>query len=387
MDRRCYSSRFVPGWFIWLAPQRFAFQTFVSNGRSVQQQRCSQNECSEVFPGWNHINKKVPAQFAQSPLPIESFLHLQTWHTRYPSSGQAYALEFNISFAGVKSIAFNVATLCQQRWNTNVNWNQMIADFDLVNMHGHRQDLETTLQAMGLDHNKLPKKCDPGYRHTAATEEVAQRAHEQHTQALVSGQAPPNIGSQASSSPAPPQSSSAFSQQPQSRETAAPPATSTTQPLMNEGGTAYQLPATPPHLEFMTATPVSRQAARDAFLAMQHNALGYTMGDWYVWYISLEIGKQLFASKFTWVKAPRDDLVKAMCDIPMDSSELSPQTWSRTRATRLFPLHLPRLRMSVSQSFGSLQEAQTFHRMQFATQRMALLQDSLHLIQAGFGSS
>ena len=51
------------------------------------------------FQGGNHINKKVPAQFAQSPLPIESFLHIQTWHTKYPTSGQAYALEFNVSFA------------------------------------------------------------------------------------------------------------------------------------------------------------------------------------------------------------------------------------------------------------------------------------------------
>ena len=34
------------------------------------------------FQGGNHVNKKVPAQFAQSPLPIESFLHIQTWHTK-----------------------------------------------------------------------------------------------------------------------------------------------------------------------------------------------------------------------------------------------------------------------------------------------------------------
>ena len=29
------------------------------------------------FQGGNHINKKVPASFAQSPLPLESFLHIQ----------------------------------------------------------------------------------------------------------------------------------------------------------------------------------------------------------------------------------------------------------------------------------------------------------------------
>ena len=112
------------------------------------------------FQGGNHINKKVPAQFAQSPLPIESFLHIQTWHTRHPTSGQAYALEFNVSFAGVSGIAFNVPTLCQHRWNTSVNWSQPTADVDLLGMCGRRQDLEATLQAMGLDHRKLPQKRD-----------------------------------------------------------------------------------------------------------------------------------------------------------------------------------------------------------------------------------
>ena len=45
------------------------------------------------FQGGNHINKKVPASFAQSPLPLESFLHIQTWHTKYPSSGFNYGLD------------------------------------------------------------------------------------------------------------------------------------------------------------------------------------------------------------------------------------------------------------------------------------------------------
>ena len=48
------------------------------------------------------------------------------------------------------------------------------------------------------------------------------------------------------------------------------------------------------------------------------------MGDWYLWYLSLEIGEQLFATKFTWVKPPRDDLVKSMCDIP-DHFPFDPQ--------------------------------------------------------------
>ena len=32
------------------------------------------------FQGGSHINRQVPEAFAQSPLPIESFSHIQTWH-------------------------------------------------------------------------------------------------------------------------------------------------------------------------------------------------------------------------------------------------------------------------------------------------------------------
>ena len=90
------------------------------------------------FQGGNHIDKKVPAQFAQSPLPIESFLHIQTWHTKYPSSGQNYALEFNVSFAGVAGIAPNVSTLSQHRWNANTNWSQSIAQTDVLQLYDKR---------------------------------------------------------------------------------------------------------------------------------------------------------------------------------------------------------------------------------------------------------
>ena len=216
----------------------------------------------------------------------------------------------------MSGIAFDVSTLCQ---HTNVNWSQSIAEVDLLNMYGRRQDVETTFQAMGLDHRKLPQRCDPSYRHTASDDkEVIQLAHAEHMRALMAGQAPPNIGSQASSSQAPPQSSSAFSQRSQASGTSAAPATPATQLLRNEDGTVFQLPPTPPQCEYMIAIPISRQAARDAFVAMEHNANGYSMGEWYVWYLSLEIGESLFAQKFTWVKPPKDDLVISMREVPDD---------------------------------------------------------------------
>ena len=37
-----------------------------------------------------------------------------------------------------------------------------------------------------------------------------------------------------------------------------------------------------------------------------------------MWYLSLEIGESLFAQKFTWVKPPKDDLVKSMREVPDD---------------------------------------------------------------------
>ena len=196
-----------------------------------------------------------------------------------------------------------------------MNGSQLIADVDLLSMYGRRQDVETTLQAMGLDRRKLPQKCDPSYRRTVSTdEEVIQLAHAEHMRALMSGQAPPNLGSQASSSQA----------RLSLRVLSQPPVTSATQLLRNEDGTVFQLPSTPAHCEYMTAIPVSRQAARDAFVAMEHNANGHSMGEWYVWYISLEIGESLFAQKFTWVKPPKDDLVKSMCDVP-DRSPFAPE--------------------------------------------------------------
>ena len=148
------------------------------------------------FQGGSHINKKVPAQFAQSPLPIESFLHIQTWHSKYPSSGQQYALEFNVSFAGVAGIAFNVSTLSQHRWNANASWSQAIADTDLLQLYDKRTIVESTLRAMGLDHTRLPVTCNPDYRHTApADEEAADKAHADRMRTLMSGEALPRFTS------------------------------------------------------------------------------------------------------------------------------------------------------------------------------------------------
>ena len=81
---------------------------------------------AKSFQTASHTNQKVPEPFAQTPLPIESFLHVHTWRSKYPTSGQHYALEHNVYYAGVTGIAF------QHRLSANVDWSDAIAQTDLL---------------------------------------------------------------------------------------------------------------------------------------------------------------------------------------------------------------------------------------------------------------
>ena len=108
----------------------------------------------------SHINKKVPASFAQSSLPIETFLHVQTGRAKYPRTDQIYALHFHVSCAGVTGFAFSLSTLHQHCWNTNLGWISDVAQTDL-----HALKRTGTLWAMSLDWTQLPEKRDPSYRH------------------------------------------------------------------------------------------------------------------------------------------------------------------------------------------------------------------------------
>ena len=79
---------------------------------------------------------------------------------------------------------------------------------------------------------------------------------------------------------------------------------------MFEAGRVYKTNPTAQHLEYRRAIPVSRQAARDAFLAVQCDPQGLSMGDWYVWYISLEMGATLFNQRYAWIKFSKTVLSK-----------------------------------------------------------------------------
>ena len=83
--------------------------------------------------------------------------------------------------------------------------------------------------------------------------------------------------------------------------------------------------------------------------------------------------------------------VKCQTTIPsiqrMPLSNSSLQTCWRTRSTSHRQLRQQRQLIRSILLFGLLQGVKTFHRMQFATQRMALLQDLCLIVQESFGST
>ena len=238
------------------------------------------------FQGGNHINKKAPASFAQSPLPLESFLHIQTWHPQYPTSGYHYALEFNVSFAGVAGIAFNTSTLSQHRWNPCDNWSTSIAQTDLLQMYDKRGVVESTLRAMGLDHTRVPVTCNPDYRHTAPEDEEAiAKAHADRTRAIMSGETRHNW------------EPTSLRQRRSSRPVFRCATAASRRQRSHQNRACNERPACVDCKQYRHY-PVSRQASRDAFLTMENNPQGFTMGEWCAWYLSEEVGADLFQQHF-----------------------------------------------------------------------------------------
>ena len=144
-------------------PECSAIQTCVCYGRGIQQQGCGQDGCCQIFQSGSHINRQVPETFAQSPLPLETFLRIQTWHTKYSRFDKDYALDFNVWLTGVAGLAFNISTLQQRRLNTDVEWTTDIAQTDLLDLYDLKDTLKRTLWALGLEWT--PELRDPSYRH------------------------------------------------------------------------------------------------------------------------------------------------------------------------------------------------------------------------------
>ena len=71
------------------------------------------------FQQGTHVNRMTPPGWTGSPIALEAFLHLHTWHARYPKdSGNKYCLELNTPSAGVYGIAFELHTVLQHKWKS-----------------------------------------------------------------------------------------------------------------------------------------------------------------------------------------------------------------------------------------------------------------------------
>ena len=94
-------------------------------------------EVKNFQPG-THINQ-VSERLSGIPLPIETFLHIHTWHTKYPKTGEQYSLEFNIKHAGIAGKAWSIDTPIKHKWNANVDWTPMVAQEDLLELYHEKR--------------------------------------------------------------------------------------------------------------------------------------------------------------------------------------------------------------------------------------------------------
>ena len=124
--------------------------------------------------------------------------------------------EFNVNYAGITGIAFNLSTLYQHRWNASVDWSKAIAQTDLLTMCDKRDTVSSTLRAMGLDWKGLSVACDPFYRHPPTAMDIQQAQHAANVKELLTGERPLQL----SATPA----------QTTSKAAGAPPALSAPQP-------------------------------------------------------------------------------------------------------------------------------------------------------------
>ena len=77
-------------------------------------------------------------------------------------------------------------------------------------------------------------------------------------------------------------------------------------------------------LRVQACIPVSRQAATDAYMALEHNANGFSM--WYVWYLSLEVGESLLSQSSLGSSHERISLLRqsVMCQTTIPSIQRMP---------------------------------------------------------------
>ena len=120
---------------------------------------------ASLFHGGTHQTAEFPELWAQSPLPIETFLHICTWRTRYPKYHWEYSLEFNVAHSYVKGFFLEIDTLCHHTWSVETEWASDYAQLDLLALCDLRDRMSRIIWAMDYDWRHLPQSCSPAYAH------------------------------------------------------------------------------------------------------------------------------------------------------------------------------------------------------------------------------
>ena len=282
-----------------------------------------------------HVNRMTPPGWTGSPIALEAFLHLHTWHARYPKdSGHKYCLELNTPSAGVYGIAFELHTVLQHRWKYDVNWLKKFRDFDLLTHFQKRQLCETALHSLGYDPTKIPTKADPDYGHVQLDTSGGADAEDYDAQinALMDGKTAPSLRSSSSGA----QSSSMGGGYATYTSAAVPSAkampkssTSTTRPCpTSQGGQSNKmrkiqdvmknklpLAPTPSTNRYREMPPILQQACRKACEAVDHGVgHGYSLEDWYQWYLSEELTSDVM-DNLTFASFPDHDIIRLVQDL------------------------------------------------------------------------
>ena len=281
-----------------------------------------------------HVNRMTPPGWTGSPIALEAFLHLHTWHAKYPKdSGNKYCLELNTPFAGVYGIAFELHTVLHHKWKYDVDWLKDLRNFDLLTHFQKRQLCETALHSLGYDPTKIPIKADPGYGHVLDTSGGADaKDYDAEINALMDDRNPPSLrptstgarssGMGGGSAACPSATVPTAKAMPQS-------STSTTRPCpTSQGGqatkvrkiqdvmkTAFPLTPTPSTNRYREMPPISRMACRKACEAVDHGmGQGYSLEDWYQWYLSEELTPDVMDNlTFAWF--PDSDIIRLVKDL------------------------------------------------------------------------
>ena len=290
------------------------------------------------FQMGTHVNRMTPPGWTGSPIALEAFLHLHTWHARYPKdSGNKYCLELNTPSAGVYGIAFELHTVLQHKWKYDGEWLKMLKNFDLLTHYQKRQLCEQALHSLGYDPTKIPITADPDYGHVQLDSSGAadEEDYDAQINAMIDGKVPPSFGQSASGA----QSSTGSGGYTTYMSSAVPsakampqPSSSTTRPCPNsQGGQAnkmrkiqdvmknsFPLAPTPSTNRYREMPPISQQACRKACEAVDHGlGQGYSLEEWYRWYLSEELTSDVMDNlMMAWF--PDHDIIRMVKDLASD---------------------------------------------------------------------